>query len=162
MLYPKSRALLPHGTACHPLSLLTKPKGRAGHQQEVGASEREEVGRPIPEPFPVLHSTMGWAASPGAGLGCHRPHQGTCHLGRASRATEPDAQGLTPGLWSPGVSYPRSQKLHKFPFKAKLDLRGLRPVKPEQPHLGGRRRRETRVSLQPCATERGSEMRWGG
>lgn len=58
VLYPKSRALLPHGTACHPLSLLTKPKGRAGHQQEVGASEREEVGRPIPEPFPVF--TARW------------------------------------------------------------------------------------------------------
>lgn len=58
-----------------------------------------------------------------------------CPFGRASGATEPDAQGLMPGLWSPVISHPRSQKLHKFSFKAKLELQGLRPVKPEQAHL---------------------------
>ena len=32
----------------------------------------------------------------------------------------------------PASLIPGHKKLHKFPFKAKLDLRGLRPVKPEQ------------------------------
>lgn len=50
-------------------------------------------------------------------------------------ATEPDAQGLLPGLWSLVISHPRSQKLHKLSFKAKLGLEGLRPVKPEQAPL---------------------------
>lgn len=113
--------MLPH----HALSsLLSKPKGLAiSSKWGLLKEEKQEGGRL--SFFSSLHSPERWAAQCRAALGRPRSHQGACNLARASGAIEPDARGLT----RPASLTPGHKKLHKFPFKAKLDLRGTQASK---------------------------------
>ena len=101
------------------LPLLTKPKGLANSRRWVLLKEEKQEGTQ-PDSFSCPQTRwdeLAKAHSPTLlpPWGIHS-HQGACNLVRASGAAEPNAQGLTPGLWLPIVSYPTSPKLYKLPL----------------------------------------------
>lgn len=107
---------------------------RPGKQQEVRASERGEAGR---QPGSFSSPWPGWdglakAHSPSLEppWGIHS-HQETCNLSRLLELQSPTLKASQQAYGRPSSLIPHHKNSINSPFKAKLDLQGLRLVKPE-------------------------------